>query len=201
MSRWDGVAVWARRGPDSQPLLRVLVGNKYTDDDISFLQYAEDPAKPRYCERSRECACLNGTAAIVASQTGESSTKCGVERCNDPYPAFPDRFGGRDPQFADRPCTPYAFRNGTQSSYCFDPAKDPPPPESDQGCGDYWTFPLHLTTEWQLFLVPFTTMYQQGWAKRWPLFDTSSVSVVRLTWDKGWVDYWIDNLRFYRVRR
>jgi hypothetical protein len=44
-------------------------------------------------------------------------------------------------------------------------------------------------------------MLQQGWAKRWQFFDTSSVSVVRLTWDAGWIDYWIDNLRFYRVRR
>ncbi|MGO9291512.1 MAG: hypothetical protein ACLQIJ_22505, partial [Polyangia bacterium] len=73
--------------------------------------------------------------------------------------------------------------------------------EPDQQCGDYWTFPLHLSTDWQLFLVPFTTMYQQGWAKRWPFFDISSVSVVRLTWDVGWVDYWIDNLRFYRVKQ
>jgi hypothetical protein len=44
-------------------------------------------------------------------------------------------------------------------------------------------------------------MLQQGWAKRWQFFDTSSVSTVRLTWDAGWIDYWIDNLRFYRVRR
>jgi hypothetical protein len=44
-------------------------------------------------------------------------------------------------------------------------------------------------------------MFQQGWAKRWQFLDISSVSVVRLTWDAGWIDYWIDNLRFYRVRR
>ena len=130
------------------------------------------------------------------------------------YPAYP---GTPDPQFNNRPCTPYAFRNGVETSVCYDPdpnnhylltsgspdpngLPDSPPAESDQQCGDYWTFPLHLTTEWQLFLVPFTTMYQQGWAKRWPFFDISSVSVVRLTWDAGWVDYWIDNLRFYRVR-
>jgi hypothetical protein len=228
MSKWDGVAVWARRGPDSQPLLRVLVGNKYTDDDISFLQYGADPKTKRYCERSRECACINGKACTFWD-TGASATfkpgyycgdpaadpqpgtisgngvqgtnSCNITRCNEPYPAYPNSYGGVDPQFYGRPCTPYAFRGGGQSSYCFDPATDQPPAESDQGCGDYWTFPLHLTTEWQLFLVPFTTMTQQGWAKRWSFFDIKSVSVVRLTWDAGWIDYWIDNLRFYRVRR
>ena len=240
ISKWDGVAVWARRAPDSQPLLRVLVGNKYVDEDINYKQYVNhDPPSKHYCERSRECACVNGKACTwwddgcqtfrpgyycgdpaadpqpgaISGNGVQGTNSCGVTHCNEAYPAYPNdnvntaecalpNFpSGTDPQFFGRPCTPYALRNGTQSSYCFDPASDPPPAEPDQGCGDYWTFPLHLTTEWQLFLVPFTTMYQQGWAKRWPFFDTTSVSVARLTWDAGWIDYWIDNFRFYRVRR
>jgi hypothetical protein len=253
MSQWDGVSVWARRGPDSQPLLRVLVGNKYVDEDVSFLQYSADSTKPRYCERVRECDCVNGKDcdywggsdagalltpggnASVAFSPGyycgnpaqdpvpgtisgngvQATNACNFTQCNQPYPAYATMnprtttstatvatvWPGTDPPFFGRPCTPYAFRSGAQESLCWDPSTDPPPAESDQQCGDYWTFPVHLTTEWQLFLVPFTTMYQQGWAKRWPFFDVSSVSVVRLTWDAGWVDYWIDNLRFYRVRR
>jgi hypothetical protein len=39
-------------------------------------------------------------------------------------------------------------------------------------------------------------MYQQGWAKA-AYFDLQ-ISVVRLTWDTGNIDYWIDDLRFYR---
>lgn len=251
LRNWDGVAVWARRSPDSQPLLRVLVGNKYTDDDVSFLQYGEDPTKPRYCERVRECVCVNGkdclwsstgtapnnvlgyycgdpmvdySSGLVSIAGAPTTNSCNVTHCNEPYPAYgdnnkksaitstnaivgsspttvPTKMLGTDPQFYGRACTPYAFRGGMQSSYCFDPGRDPPPAEGDQQCGDHWTSPLNLTTEWQLFLVPFTSMYQQGWAKRWDFFDTSSVSVVRLTWDAGWGDYWIDNLRFYRVRR
>ena len=239
-SKWDGVAVWARRGPDSQPLLCVLVGNKYTDDDISYKQYINgDPIEKRYCERARECGCTNGRPCDYWEGTGandegyycwdpatdlrpmttsgnaiQSTNKCYVSRCNEEYSAYP---GSPDPQFVNRPCSPYAFRSGTQGSYCWDSdpnhlylpngrldprgRPDSPPAEPDQSCGDYWTFPLHLTTEWRLYLVPFTTMYQQGWAKWWPFFDTSSVSTVRLTWDAGWIDYWIDNLRFYRVRR
>ena len=247
VSKWDGVAVWARRGPDSQPLLRVLVGNKYVDEDVNYKQWVtHDPPSMRYCERVRECACVNGKAckpwrsdagAGAGSDAGTESYYCGdpaadpppgtisgngiaatnscnKTHCDEAYPAYPNDV--TDPQFISRPCAPYAFRSGFESSYCWDPdpnnrylngrldpngIPDSPPAESDQQCGDYWTFPLHLTTEWQLFLVPFTTMFQQGWAKRWPFFDTTSVSVVRLTWDAGWVDYWIDNLRFYRVRR
>ena len=240
MSQWDGVAVWARRGPDSQPLLRVLVGNKYVDEDINYKQYLFGvPVSQHYCERVRECDCNNGKACTLwgAGDAGPGSYYCGdpaadpppgaisgsgmtatnscnTTHCNEEYPAYP---GTPDPQFVHRPCYPYAFRNGSQGSYCWDPdpthlyaladgspdpngVPDRPPAESDQQCGDYWTFPLNLSTEWQLFLVPFTTMTQQGWAKRQPFFDISSVSVVRLTWDAGWVDYWIDNLRFYRVR-
>ena len=224
LSDWDGVAVWARRAPDSQPLLRVLVGNKYTDDDISFLTYVQDPNEPRYCERVRECDCVNGkdcspwytgdagvanyycgnpaadpAPGVISGAGVQATNSCNITECDQVYPAYPQ--DGQDPQFGGRPCTPHAFRSGTQGSYCFNPASDPPPAEGDQQCGDHWTFPLHLTTEWQLFLVPFTTMSQQGWAKRWSFFDISTVSVVRLTWDAGWVDYWIDNLRFYRVRR
>jgi len=49
---WDGVSFWARRGPASQPLLRVLVGDKFTDDDLSYLADT-DPLHlaPKYCER------------------------------------------------------------------------------------------------------------------------------------------------------
>jgi len=35
-------------------------GNKYTDDDISYLTYVRDPNEPRFCERVRECDCVNG---------------------------------------------------------------------------------------------------------------------------------------------
>ena len=59
---WEGIAFWARRGPDSQVGFRVLVGDKYTDDDIAYLMYHEDPSMPRFCERVRECACLNHRA-------------------------------------------------------------------------------------------------------------------------------------------
>jgi len=41
-------------------------------------------------------------------------------------------------------------------------------------------------------------LLQQGWAKRSNKLDTTAISVVRFTWDGGWVDFWIDDVRFYR---
>ncbi len=261
MSQWDGVALWARRGPNSQPLLRVLVGDKFTDDDISFLMYEHDPKQTRYCERVRDCSCVGdltcgffraappldgGVSAgstmslspgyycgvpgaesevVVIAGPGSTGNTCNVSRCDAAFPAFdsvpnPDDPSMRmqctapdpndqtkvvsvacpDRQFHGKSCTPWAFRNGSQSSFCFNPG-DPPPAEPDQQCGDHFTFPLHLTTEWQLYLVPFSSMSQQGWAKKAPYFDLKSISVVRLTWDVGNIDYFIDNLRFYRTVR
>ena len=43
ISGWEGISFWARRGPDSQAGFRVLVGDKYTDDDIAYLMYHDDP--------------------------------------------------------------------------------------------------------------------------------------------------------------
>jgi hypothetical protein len=143
--------------------------------------------------------------ADMAPQSGSNNT-CNTTHCNDPYPAYAmtiaDAQGDAgDPQFYGKPCTEYRTRNGILSSYCYDPASDHPPASGDQQCGDHFTFPLSLTTEWQLFLVPFETMYQQGWAKKAPYFDLHTVSVVRLTWDTGNIDYWIDDLRFYRHKK
>jgi hypothetical protein len=260
-SAYEGVAVWARRGPDSQGGIRVLVADKYTEDDISYLMYREDPTRPRYCERVRECGCTNHQAcqewpqspadkfpqlsgssscalpveqALYSSQPnsffcgdptsnivpGFHSTgaadfgcfTCGITTCWQDYPAFP---GGdqttqpvqpppvgvsllNDTQFNGKPCTPYTTRGGTSSAYCFDPAIDPPPAESDQTCGDHWTTPIYLTNQWTLYLVPFNTMLQQGFGKKSPKMYLPGVTAVRLTWDGGYIDYWIGKIAFYR---
>ena len=137
------------------------------------------------------------------------SNICGRTQCDNAYAAYPTN--GSDPQSVGRACTPYTYRSGTQANVCYNPPgtldaagnpvpADPLPAESDEQCGDHFTFPVHLTTEWQFFTVPFTQMFQQGWAKQAPFFDLTSASVVRFTWDAGYVDYYIDDVRFYRVK-
>ena len=265
-SQYEGVAVWARRGPDSQGGIRVMVGDQYTDDDISFLMYQNEPTRTRNCERVRECACTNHkpctqwqsfpmnagstpqkpstdypqlaswaattsasdswscappdgttnpkgyfcedpTSGIVPGyfNTDGPTTRCNTclhTRCDEPYEAFPDFSGGITPsvdaQFNGKPCTPYATRSGISTSFCFDPAQDPPPAESDQQCGDHWMSGIYLTNQWTLYLVPFTDMLQQGFAKKSAKMDLTAVTVVRLTWDGGYIDYWIGKIAFYK---
>lgn len=237
LSEWDGVAVWARRGPTSQPLLRVLVGTKDTDDDIAFLMYdPSNPRKPLYCQRVRDCGCaINDSGAMSSdpqclnfdAQPAEPKlcyppddpfrpgyycgrpgatpgslnngrNYCNTSACDAAYPAYPNVT--HDPQFYRKACTPFTTRSGAQMSLCYDPATETPP-ESDQQCGDHFTFPLQLTTEWKLYLVPFKQMYQQGFGKKATTFDLTSISLVRLTWEAGPIDYYVDDLRFYRVKR
>jgi hypothetical protein len=253
ISGYEGISFWARRGPDSQAGFRVLVGDKYTDDDIAYIMYRDDPTQPRFCERVRECGCLNhrscvavhldrdngGTGdiqnplipdgcrrdkthigtdtqvmkfcgtpeeiagAVSTTAGGSACNMCAETVCNDRWPAFPDDQAsptaplGTDRAFYGKPCSPYTMRNGVFGYWCFDPKTERPAEPSEQ-CGDHWTRVVNLSSEWQFYTVPFSAMGQQGWAKRSAGLDLSSVSVVRFTWDGGWVDFWIDDVRFYK---
>ena len=162
-------------------------------------------------------------AANVTSSIGTvsgSSTNClcgAADVCNAVYSAFPndtpigpdgqavatvDPRTGKAPvgdtAFYGRPCTPYSFPDGTGTSFCFDPAKDPPPAAGPQRCGDHWITAVNLTPDWKFYRVPFTDLRQQGFAKKAETLDLHSVSVVRFTWEAGYVDYWIDELSFYK---
>jgi hypothetical protein len=256
LSQWDGVSLWARRGPDSQPGIRVLVGDKHVDDDTSYVSYrrhtedellepeAEEELewnypKRRYCERHRECDCRNHkpctwfTDPLFSDHDefvepppggfpeGDDSghycwdpevdpppgtldecgrpieyDRCGRTQCEQHHPPWPEHV--TDAQFTGRPCSTYAFENGIEGKYCYRPGVDPDPVHNEDLCGDYWFAPVRLTKDWTLHLVPFTDMHQQGWAmESWHL-DLSAISVVRLTFDRGWIDYWIDDVSFYR---
>src|SRR6187551_309660 len=227
--------------------------------------YRNDPSQPRFCERVRECACLNHkTCAPVALERvdvpdggpgeinnpaipkacrpvvdhlldhttmdfcgapevingaesaqagGSQCNTCIQTRCDERWPAYPDDSAtpggkpmlgiaaGSDRQFYGKPCSPYTMRNGIFSYWCFDPAAGERPAEATEQCGDHWTSVVNLSNEWQFYTVPFDRMLQQGWAKRQPKLDLTSVSVIRFTWDGGWIDYWIDDVRFYRHKR
>jgi len=248
LTGYEGISLWARRGPDSQPLLRVMIGDRRTDDDVSFLMYEADPDAPRFCERNRVCGCEKSAKCLDAFGEEENPefqrlglvprpylateedipepllldpikvcwdqdrgttlpyaqwrySYCGEYECSRPYEAFPDddNFEDRpDPQFNGRSCNSFGFRGGIVESYCYDPGEDPDPFENSDLCGDHWTYPIRLTTEWQFYKIPFTRLLQQGWAKEQPVFDLHAISMLRLSWDKGYVDFWIDDVSFYR---
>src|SRR5262249_54150646 len=129
MSQWEGISVWARRAPSSQPLLRMLVGTKDTDDDISFLMMSNDvntykTNTPRYCERVKECSCpfqdtpcthynpgdQNDAGAPILPAT-YNSMDAGAWFCGAP---------GVTPSYADMaPAT--GFNNTCNTTHCNDP--------------------------------------------------------------------------------
>ena len=211
---------------------------------------------PRFCERVRECACLNhmpcaaiprrtdvaGTlrdnpvipgecllpdnhftpaettvshcgapmaisgAEAAGSMGGSQCNTCEQTRCDERWPAYPDDTApgapvGTDRQFWGKPCMPHTYRNGISSLFCYDPAAGDKVAEATEQCGDHWTRVVNLSNEWQFYTVPFSAMQQQGWAQRTAKLDLTSVSVVRFTWDGGWIDYWVDDVKFYRRRR
>jgi hypothetical protein len=43
-------------------------------------------------------------------------------------------------------------------------------------------------------------LFLAAWAKRFGRFDPRHVTMVRLTWDGGYVDFWIGKMGFYRRR-
>ncbi|MGA7121337.1 MAG: hypothetical protein WBY94_14630 [Polyangiaceae bacterium] len=261
VSEFDGISFWGRRGPNGQAGIGVTIGDRFTDDDISYLTYRNDPTAPRHCERVKECSCADLTQCEFADPGAFNinSSVCGPDQpgyycagalaadggglafqaingqgttfycsgsplspdaapyqneCNQPYAAYPnDVFhfpdGGTvtlpngtsalgDPAFFNRPCTPHTRADGYGASFCFDPATDPPPANPTELCGDHWMKMVTLGTDWQFFKVRFTDLRQQGFAKKSELLDLHAVSVVRFTWTAGWIDYWIDEVSFYR---
>ncbi len=350
MTEWDGISFWARRTLDSQAGIRVAVGDKYVDEDLSYLQYHINAEDEPYCQRIRNCqlkpddnskcqddrpctrmffldsaehpnnegedplpspgtqnpqecgdvgalvdldgiegdtngarecpvaqVCLDPEKDLIppnydcsevdgqwecvqtgAAPSGVWHQRCaedcsGIEDCipsedcpeghpcstyefadpDDPdaepvkYCWNPVRdfvpgdeeiqfqtcgshacelfyrpFQRSDAQFKGDPCTEFAFTGGITRSFCYDPEEEgDEPAEGLHQCGDLWLSTVYLSTEWQFYKIPFDELLQQGWAKEAHQFDLSSVGVVRFTWDRGWVDYWIDDVRFYRDKK
>lgn len=110
LSEWEGISFWARRGPDSIAGFKIGIGDKHTDDDLSFLQYHINPDSKRFCERNFECGCPGGGECTLKSpadggdghyrcwdsprrpaQTdAEQYQLCGQERCQQNFLPGPD---------------------------------------------------------------------------------------------------------------
>jgi hypothetical protein len=146
-----------------------------------------------------------------------------TNRCDEPWPAYDTDYpiptgvattdqanvmAQGDRQFLHKPCMPASYRNGVTSLFCYDPDAGETVADTTEQCGDHWTTPVNLTTDWttpvnltndwKFYTVPFNSMTQQGWAKKFPQLDVQHVSVMRFTWDGGFIDYYIDQVAFYR---
>jgi hypothetical protein len=214
-SAYDGIAFWARRGPESQNRLIVTVTDSFTSDRLAR-------QNETYCRRLRACytQCLSGAPCSPDDPTSATP----IYRCFDPaagplpqnvavdalldlmYPrcgpsACTSRASYPDPDFDGKPCRPYTFPAADISrEYCFDDG-DPQPPDRDEQCLDGWASSVNLTTDWQFYTVAFSDMQQGGFGKRAPFFNLTAVDTIAFSVIVGWADVYVDNVTFYRRPR
>jgi hypothetical protein len=128
---------------------------------------------------------------------------CGASECNDPN----DAFTMVDPSFSTPAAVPpgtaecqvYKLTNDLEDYFCFDRNKpETYPPDGPERCGDGWAKGVTLTNDWKFYKVPFTELRQEGYGKEFQYLDLSKITLVRFTWMQGWVDVWLDDVRFYR---
>lgn len=211
VSGFDGVSFWARRGPESQGSIAIVVFDKHTSDALNR-------ENATYCRRLRSCqsGCLNRLGCNPTDAEDPTS----LHRCFDPEVGIPVNVTTRpdlidelyprcgpsactfrteyaDPEFEGKECRPYTFQTHETGEYCFDEG-DPPPPEADERCGDGYGYQLTFTTNWEFYKVPFSEMRQLGHGKVAPDFDLTTISDVAVVTAKGWVDIYLDDMSFYR---
>jgi hypothetical protein len=144
---------------------------------------------------------VNGKTLVYNGTPGVQV--CGPTRCRqnntssetaDPLFASLDETGS----VVDAKCTVYQTSDGKTDSFCYDPAKDPPPPAKRERCNNPFSKPFTVTTDWQLIKVPFTELLQADEGLVSDEFDLSSIKQVVVTYGGGWTDFYVANFGFYR---
>jgi hypothetical protein len=211
VSAYEGLAFWARTGPEGQSPLLVTITDNFTSDRLAR-------QNQKFCRRLKQCwsHCLNGMAC--SPDVPDSSTpvyrcfdsnaggvpsvsndalldllypRCGPSACTfrDSYPDF---------DFEGKTCQPYTFPAADISAeYCYD-NEDPPPPDRDEQCLDGWAHSVPIGTDWQFYTIPFSDMQQGGYGKKAPYFNLKAVDTIAFSAIVGWSDVFVDNVTFYR---
>ncbi len=157
---------------------------------------------------------LQAAGAAVSLLEDRPYDACGITACNEGAAAFAmgdTLTAAPDPLFAtaEHPnmtftqktaqCLRYKLTNDLEDSFCYDPNNPATfPSDPPQQCGDVFAKGVTLTQDWQFFKIPFTELRQEGYAKPFGTLDLSKITLVRFTWSQGWVDVWLDDVRFYR---
>ena len=229
-SAYLGISFWARRGPDSFGTLLVTVNDKYTSDDMNRQNETycrRIVACHSQCQNNMKCRASAlpddltvGTADVPPAPVmrcydegkgmplPSAGISGGMGSTDDLLDAIYPRCGStctfrstyQDVDFEGKECRPYTFTSGESAEYCFN-ASDLPPPSREERCVDGFTSMLQLTDQWKFYTVPFSEMRQGGYGKRAPEFDLKSVYSVTLGWGPGNVDFYIDNVSLYRLKK
>jgi hypothetical protein len=213
-SSYDGVAFWARTGPEGETAMIVTITDNFTSARLAR-------ENQKYCQRIRQCytQCLNGAPCSLVEGTyrcfdpasgpfpgSPQSTAVGTDvpaltdllypRCGESACTSPSTYV--DPDFDGKACRPYTFPAADYSAeYCWN-VGDPPPADREEQCLDGWAAAVDLTLDWQYFKVPWSSMHQGGFGKAAPYFNTKAVDTIAFGFIDGWVDVFVDNVSFYR---
>jgi hypothetical protein len=218
VSSYDGIAFWARRGPEGHDTALVIVTDKFTSSRLAR-------ENQKYCRRIREChtQCLSGSscaphremvgteqkdvyrcyepagadpsAILIDSQRDLMYPRCGPSACTSPNTYL-------DPDFDDKPCTRYTFPAADESGeYCWDPKADAPPPDRDSRCQDGWQTSVQLTLDWKFYALPWSQFGQVGFGKKAPYMDLKSLDTLAFGATMGWTDVYFDNITLYRRKK
>jgi hypothetical protein len=221
-SKYDGVAFWARTGPEGQTAMIVTITDNFTSDRLAR-------ENQKYCRRLKQCFthCINGQPCTATMDPVQGQ----IYRCYDPAQGpFPGSVGSAvpgndvpaltellyprcgasacgspttypDPDFDTKQCRPYTFPAADYSAeYCWNP-DDPPPPDRDEQCLDGWAAVVDLTLDWQYFMIPWSAMHQGGFGKEAPYFNTKAIDTIAFGFIDGWADVYVDNVSFYHDTR
>jgi hypothetical protein len=213
VSAYDGIAFWARRGPEGFDRALVILTDKFTSSRLAR-------ENQQYCRRVRECytACASGVPCSL-----DPTSPTPVYRCFDPSVGLPNNISiesefelmyprcGKsactspdtylDPDFDSKACRPYTFPAADESGeYCWSEG-DTPPPSRDDRCQDGWQTSVDLTLDWTFYALPFSRFGQVGFGKRAPYMDLKSLDTIAFGAVMGWSDVYFDNVTLYRRKR
>jgi len=208
LSLYDGITFWARIGPDGTDGLLIALQDKFTSDALNrqnntFCQRIKTCTP--YCENYAPCTvspidattpptyrCFDpvaGMAPVVEpAEFEEIYPRCGPSACVSPSYYV-------DPDFDETTCKPYEFSGKQAAYYCY--GTEPPPDESNR-CEDGWVVSINLTTDWQIYVVPFGDFRQVGFGKPAPYMDLHSIYEAAFEFPVGNVDVYVDNVTFYK---
>ncbi len=218
-SSFDGVAFWARRGPDGASGLMINLQDKYTSDRLARTDSLTGQPGVGYCKRIKQCipSCADGASCVPMQLIDKDPPD--MHRCvpdgADPkqalmevalqqqlYPpcgqstCVPPGYD-QDVDYNDTQCKPYNFTGLEENNYCFG---DTPPPPADERCGDGYVSNISLSTDWQFYKLPFDRFQQVGFAKKAPSNDKlpKTLYSIAFLFSVGYTDFYVDNLSFYR---
>src|SRR5579859_2601189 len=208
-SAYDGVAFWARTGPEGQTAMIVTITDNFTSDRLAR-------ENQTFCRRLKQChtQCLNGapctpildpaqgtiyrcfdpasgpfpgsvgsatTGTDIPALTDLLYPRCGASACSSPTTYVDLDFDGKD-------CRPYTFPAADYSAeYCWNDG-DPPPPDRDEQCLDGWAAAVVLTLDWRFYKIPWSAMHQGGFGKQAPYFNTKAIDTLAFGFIDGWAD-------------